>query len=163
METDITSIIIGLVSLATFFVPIGYYELHEKMCLNDARRQFLKKADEIGFQTGEIEILRNRTAMGIGKNHEQLLYVRGNQYEMIELKNVVDCEIYKNQKKNPDSGDGITQQIGIRLKLHKGLEKKLPIFEGKEGLLFGDEQLIVHHWIGKIKSAFDKLGTIVTA
>ena len=156
METDLTSIIIGLASLATFFVPIGYYELHEKKSLKEARKRFLKKASEIGFQTVDVKILRNHAAMGIGKNNEQLLYVHGNQYELIEIANVVDSSIYKSQKKSRKNGNDLSHQIGIRLKLQKGESVKLPVFEGKQGTLIGDERIIVQHWIGKINTAQHK-------
>src|SRR6056297_2921023 len=133
METDLTSIIIGLASLATFFVPIGYYELHEKKSLKEARKRFLKKASEIGFQTVDVKILRNHAAMGIGKNNEQLLYVHGNQYELVEIADVVNLCMYKRNNKN--SENEVFQQIGVRLNLHKGVSVELPVFEGKEGTL----------------------------
>lgn len=163
METDLTSIIIGLASLAVFLVPIGYYQLHEKKGLKEVKKLFLKKADDLGFQTGDIEILRNHAAIGMDKNHEELLYLNGNQFELIELADVVHCSIYSNHKKDLDSGDGVIQQIGIHMKLQKGLSIKLPIFEGKEGTLFGDERLITQHWIGKINSAHNELDTAIKA
>lgn len=163
METDLSSIIIGLASLATFLVPIGYYQLREKKVLKEAKKQFLKKADDLGFQTGDIEILRNRAAIGLDKNHEELLYLHGNQFEMIELADVVHCSIYSNHKKDLDSDDGVIQQIGIHMKLQKGLGIKLPIFEGKEGTLVGDERLIAQNWVGKINSAHNELYTAVKA
>jgi len=161
METDLTSIIIGLASLATFFVPIGYYELHEKKSLKEARKRFLKKASEIGFQTVDVKILRNHAAMGIGKNNEQLLYVHGNQYELVEIADVVNLCMYKRNNKN--SENEVFQQIGVRLNLHKGVSVELPVFEGKEGTLIGDERIIVQHWIGKINTAQHKCCRSVSA
>jgi hypothetical protein len=163
METDLTSIIIGLASLATFLVPIGYYQLHEKKGLKEVKKHFLKKADDLGFQTGDIEILRNRAAIGMDKNNEELLYLHGNRFELIELTNVVHCSIFTNQKKDLDSDDGVIQQIGIHVKLQNGVGIKLLIFEGKEGTLFGDERLIAQHWIGKINSAHNEFDTTVKA
>jgi len=161
METDLTSIIIGLASLATFFVPIGYYELHEKKSLKEARKRFLKKASEIGFQTVDVKILRNHAAMGIGKNNEQLLYVHGNQYELVEIADVVNLCMYKRNNKN--SENEVFQQIGVRLNLHKGVSVELPVFEGKEGTLIGEERIIVQHWIGKINTAQHKCCRSVSA
>jgi hypothetical protein len=163
METDLTSIIIGLASLATFFVPIGIYQHHEKKGQKEAKKRFLNKAEEIGFQIGDVEILRNHAAIGIGKNYEQLLYVLENEYEIVELTDVVDCTVFKNQKQDAGRGDGGIRQIGLRLKLHKGSGIKLPVFEGKEGTQIGDEGLIVQRWIEKINSASKKLGAATAA
>lgn len=153
METDLTSIIIGLASLATFFIPIGFYQHHEKKWKKEVKKNFLKIAEEIGFQIGDIDILRNRAAVGIGKNSEQLLYVLGSQYKLIELTEVVDCTVYKKFKKNPDRESERIQQIGIRLQLKKGESINLAVFEGKEGTLFGDERLMAQQWISKIRTA----------
>jgi|SRR6056297_1461395 len=158
METDLTSIIIGLASLATFFVPIGYYQHHEKKNKKESKKHFLKKADEIGFQAGEIEVLRNHAAIGIGKNSEQLLYVLGSNYKIVELTEVTDSTIYK---KYADSNGERVRQIGIRLKLQKGKIINLVVFEGVEGTIIGDEHLIVQRWISKIQAAHKKLSTAV--
>jgi hypothetical protein len=156
METDLTSVIIGLASLAIFMLPIGYYQLHEKKKTNDAKKQFLKRAADIGFQAGDFEILRNSASIGIGKNHEELLYVNRNQYHLVELTDVVNCSNYKNHKK-VGSENGVIQQVGIRIKLRKGLDVKLPFFEGAEGTMIGDEHIIVRRWIDRINAALKKL------
>ncbi|WP_322570371.1 hypothetical protein [Rhodohalobacter sp.] len=163
METDLTSVIIGLASLAIFLLPIGYYQLHEKKSLKEAKKKFLKKADDLAFQAGDLEVLRNRASIGIGKNHEELLYVNGNQFQLIELSDVVKCSNYKSHKKDLDSDDGVIQQIGIRIKLLKGLDVKLPIYEGKEGTMVGDENVITQRWISRINLAHKELEASVNA
>lgn len=160
METDLTSILIGLASLATFLLPIGYYQLREKKSLKEAKKLFLKKADDIGFQADDIEVFRNRAAIGFDKNHEELLYVSGNQHQLIKLTDVVDCTIYKNLKKDPESDGSVFQQTGVRIKLHKGLDANLPIFEGREGTMIGDEKMIIQRWIGKINTANKEVSVI---
>jgi hypothetical protein len=163
METDLTSVIIGLASLAIFMLPIGYYQLHEKKMTKDAKKQFLKRADDLGFQAGDFEVLRNGATIGIGKNLEELLYVNRNQYHLVELTDVVNCSNYKNHMKDLGSENDVIQQVGIRIKLRKGLDVKLSVFEGKEGTMVGDEQIIVRRWIDRINSAHKKLETAVTA
>jgi len=161
METDLTSVIIGLALLAIFMLPIGYYQLQEKKKTKDDKKQFLKRAGDLGFQAGDFEILRSRASIGLGKNHEELLYVKGNQYQLIELADIVNCTNYKNHKKDLGSNDSVIQQVGIRIKLRKGLDARLPIFEGKEGTMIGDEQLVVQRWIDRINSAHKELETSV--
>lgn len=163
METDLASVIIGLSLLAMFMLPIGYYQFQEKKGLKVAKKQFLDKADDLAFQTDDFEILRNRASIGIGKNHEELLYVNRNQYQLIELTDIVNCSNYKNHRKDLGSDDNVIQQVGIRIKLRKGLDIRLPFFEGKEGTLIGDEQIIVRRWIDRINSAHKELENSVNA
>jgi len=163
METDLISVIIGLASLAIFMLPIGYYQIHEKKKTKDVKKQFIKRADDLGFQAGDFEILRNRASIGIGKNHEELLYVNRNQYHLIELTDVINCSNYKSHKKDSGSENGVIQQVGIRIKLRKGMDVKLPVYEGREGTMIGDEHIIVRRWIDRINSAHKKLEASVTA
>ncbi len=163
METDLTSVIIGLASLAIFMLPIGYYQFQEKKGLKEAKKHFLNKAGDLAFQTGDFEVLRNRASIGIGKNHEELLYVNKNQYQLIELSDVVNCSNYKNHRKDLGSDDSVIQQVGIRIKLRKGLDVRLPFFEGKVGTMIGDEQIIVRRWIGRINTAHKELEASVNA
>jgi hypothetical protein len=162
METDLTSIIIGLASLATFFVPIGIYQHHEKKTKKESIKHFLKIAAEIGFQAGEIEVLRNHAAIGLGKNGEQLLYVIERQYKLVELTNIVDGTVYKKHKKYPASESERIHQIGVRLQLQNGESVNLTVFEGKEGTLFGDERLIAQQWVSKIRKAQKKLSSVAS-
>ncbi|SRR6056297_1349617 len=163
METDLISVIIGLASLAIFMLPIGYYQIHEKKKTKDVKKQFIKRADDLGFQAGDFEIFRNRASIGIGKNHEELLYVNRNQYHLIELTDVINCSNYKSHKKDSGSENGVIQQVGIRIKLRKGMDVKLPVYEGREGTMIGDEHIIVRRWIDRINSAHKKLEASVTA
>ena len=159
METDLTSIIIGLASLAVFLVPIGYYQHQEKKSLKEAKKQFLKIAADVGFQASGVEILRNRAAIGLDVNHEQLLYVRGSQYEMIELTEVVECKMFRSHKKSSDNQSEVIQQIGLCLKIQKSLDIKLLFFEGKEGTLIGDEDITLQRWIESVNRARKELGS----
>lgn len=160
MEIDITSVIIGLASLATFAVPIGYDQLKVKRAESRAKRQFLATAINAGFQHGNFDILGNYAAIGIGNNSEELLYVKNDtDYSLLELSNLSGCSPYKSQKKVPDSS-GNPQAIierGIRLSFSTTGDVKLPVFEGRNGTQHGDESIIIERWISMIKSAHQNL------
>ncbi|WP_069131183.1 hypothetical protein [Rhodohalobacter halophilus] len=155
METDIASIVIGLASIATFLIPIGYYQMKEKNGVKKAKNRFLTIAEDVGFQTGEVDVLRNRAAIGIDRNSEELLYVNHGSHELIELGNIDQALFYKSNMQVPgESGDQQNiQELGIRFKMRTGNDVKLPVFEGRDGTQIGDERIIVQGWIHKIESA----------
>lgn len=160
MEIDITSVIIGLASLATFAVPIGYDQLKVKRAESRAKQQFLATAANVGFQQGNFEVLGNSATIGIGNNSEELLYVKNDMdYSLLELSNLSDCSPYKSQKKVLGSGGNsqVMKESGIRLSFPKTGDVKLPVFEGRDGTQHGDEPIIIERWVSKIKSAQQNL------
>ena len=96
MEIDITSVVIGLASLATFAIPIGYDQLKGKRTESRAKQQFLSTSANIGFQHGQFDLLRNQAVIGIGKNNEELLYVKdSDNYSLVELRNIIGYDTFK--------------------------------------------------------------------
>jgi len=160
MEIDITSVVIGLASLATFAIPIGYDQLKGKRTESRAKQQFLSTSANIGFQHGQFDLLRNQAVIGIGKNNEELLYVKdSDNYSLVELRNITSCQQYKSQKKVPDGGnsDQTMKEIGLRINHQNGNEIKLPVFEGRDGTQRGDESIVVESWMSRIIAARNKL------
>lgn len=163
METDIASIVIGLASIATFLVPIGYYQMKEKKGVKTAKRQFIAVAEDLGFQPVEVVVLRNLAAIGLGKNGEKLLYVNKSKRELIEIVNIDQSVFYKStQSEHRQNGEPqMLQELGIRLKMRTDSDIKLPVFEGRDGTQIGDERIIVQGWIQKIESAKRELNDSV--
>jgi hypothetical protein len=159
METDLMSVVIGLASIATFLVPIGYYQMKEKAGVKKAKKQFLYAAMEHGFQPGEYDVLRNRAVIGIGRNGEELLYVHDAVFELVEICDLNQATLYK--KTQSVSGENGEQQknqvLGLQLKMKKGGHIRLPVFEGRDGTQAGDERIIIQGWIRKIESAKKEL------
>lgn len=155
METDFMSVLIGLASIATFLVPIGYYQMKEKNGVQKAKKQFLQAAMEHGFQAGEYDVLRNRAVIGIGRNGEELLYVHDAGFELVEICDLNQASLYKKtQSVAGEHGEPQKNQVlGLQLKMNDGGHVRLPVFEGRDGTQAGDERIIIQGWIHKIESA----------
>lgn len=156
MEIDITSIIIAIVSLATFAVPIGYDQMKVKRAANKARQHFFDAASSNGFQYTDFDILGNSATIGIGNNNDEVLYVKdSHNYHLLDLRNITSCGQYRSQKKIT-ANDHLDQTIiekGLRISYQNGEEIKLPVFEGRDGTQRGDESVIVERWMSRINAA----------
>jgi len=159
METDFASIVIGLASIAIFLVPIGYYQVKEKSGVRKAKQQFMSLANDIGFQAGEIEVLRNRAVIGIDSTGEELLYVKDDEHQIAELVSIDQAAFYKSKQIEEDErgkSQNITE-MGVRLKMRGSPDLKLCFFRGRDGTQVGDERIIIQGWIHKIESAKKEL------
>jgi|SRR6056297_909621 len=156
MEIDITSVVIGIASLATFAVPIGYDQFKVKRAKRKSEEQFLNSASETGFVHGSFEVLHNGAAIGICLNREELLYVKkSSAYTLIELCDVTSSSTYKSESVLTDN-NGLKQnfkEMGIKLSTRHSGDIKIPVFEGRDGTQRGNESLIIERWMSKINKA----------
>lgn len=159
MEIDITSVIIGLASLATFAIPIGYDQLKGKHKASKAKQQFFTISADTGFQYGQFDLLGNYAVIGLGKNSEELLYVKdSDNYKLLELCAITSCTSYKSKTKVNSGTSGQTmKEMGLRLGRKNGGDIRLPVFEGRDGTQHGDETVIIEQWIGRINTARKQL------
>lgn len=156
MEIDITSVVIGLASLATFAVPIGYDQFKVKRAKRNAERHFTETAKDLGFEFGDFEVLQNGAAIGIGLNSEELLYVKDNSdYNLVELCNVTSCSTYKSESvlTDNDGHEQMYKEMGVKLSARNSRDVKLPTFEGRDGTQHGNESLTIERWITSINKA----------
>lgn len=160
MEIDLLSVIIGMVALATFFVPIGLYQYSQSRKLRLIKKSFVEAADKHHLQIRDSAILRDGIAIGIDAEQHALLHVRQQESVMLKLDDIDQCRTYTDQRKHA-GGDGLPatfRETGLRISLrhpHKR-DLKLPLFEGKEGSTFGDEDVVVRRWKDKIHAVMRK-------
>jgi len=156
MEIDLTSIIIGIAALSTFFVPIGMYQFSQWRKLSTIRSAFEKKALLYDLNIDTSEIFRDYTAIGLDTHNRTLLHLKYGQETLIELDDVQSCSSFKKKWKQRmgDGSDLNMLSIGIQITLKTSQTRKLelPLFEGKEGFTFGDEEYITERWVKNIRS-----------
>lgn len=164
MEIEISSIIIGILSLATFFIPILYSQrkqksLHKKMFTN-----FLKIAGNYQLNITISDTPGGRYAIGLDENQDKLLYldesVDPGQRVLIDLKDVRSVK-QVNIQHNVKTHAGFTtviDRLGIKLIIHNHQlsDKTLLFYEGKSGLPLGNELDLIRKWelivVQKLKS-----------
>ena len=156
MEIDLTSIIIGLAALSTFFVPIGLYQISQKQIIKKAKTTFDAATQKNRLQIDQMEIIRNGVGIGIDLQQQIMLHVRNGTETLTDLKNVAGCKFFKDHRKNIPGNDNGSyyQEMGIQIIFpgSQSRELKLLFFEGKEGNTFGDEEVIIHRWVKNINS-----------
>lgn len=156
MDIDITSVVIGIASLATFAVPIGYDQIKVKRFRRNAERNFEKASSDLGFTRGSFDVLQNGAAIGIGLNNEELLYAKSDSnYQLIELNRVTTCRSYKNETAvtGNDGHQQVHKEMGIKVHIRNSEDVKLPVFQGRDGFQRGDESMIIERWMSNIIKA----------
>lgn len=155
METDLTSILIGLASLATFFIPIGLYQFLQKRKAKLTEKAFFSAAAKFRLSINRHDILRNGIAIGIDDSKQTILHVIGEDSRIIHLSTIAGIKSYKSLKKEDlEDGSHINiQETGIHIHLQNRGAVKIPVFRGKEGSTLGDETRIAERWIRTIQEA----------
>lgn len=156
MEIDLTSIIIGIAALSSFFIPIGIHQFSQKNKFNKTRKTFYT-AEFYSLHIDDMEVLRNGFAIGIDTENHCILHMKNQKETIIELHDVQSTRLFKDlrSEKADDGTKTKTVSMGIHMKFkqNQSREMKLPLFEGGEGSLFGGEYVKIHTWIDKINSA----------
>ena len=160
MDIDLTSIIIGIAALSTFFVPVGLYQFSLKKKFKNAKKAFESVAQKYQLQIDQFEILRNGNVIGIDSEKKIVLHLKNGVDTLTELKHVVGCKYYNQQRKvtSDDGNPDVIHELGIQLTFQPRLNYnvKLLFFEGKEGSTHGDERIIINKWIGYIQTLLKK-------
>jgi len=156
MEIDLTSIIIGIAALSTFFVPIGMHQFSQWRNENTTRNLFENKALLYSLTIDSSEIFRSNSALGLDLLNRTLLHLKDGKETLIELDDVQNCSSFKHARKqlNNDGTELHILSLGIQISLKTSQTRKmeLPLFEGKEGFTFGDEELIIERWVKTIRA-----------
>lgn len=156
MDINLTSILIGIAALSTFIVPIGMHQFSQWRKQITTRDAFEKAARNYDLKIEAPEILRNGSAIGIDIPNRMLLHFKNGQDTLIGLDDIQSCSFFKYQQKSGSvkSSESQNLSMGIQIVLKKSQTNKLnlPIFEGKEGFTFGDEERISERWIKNIRS-----------
>lgn len=160
MEIDLTSIIIGIAALSTFFIPIGIHQFSQKNKVKKTRKSFEEAAEVYSLHIDDMEVLRNGLAIGIDTQNHCILHLSDQKETMIELDDVQSCKLFKDLRRETtvDGTKTHTVLFGIHIKFkqNQNLGLKLSLFEGNEGSVFGGEEVIIQRWIDKIHSAMKK-------
>ncbi|MDZ7719724.1 MAG: hypothetical protein U5K72_12980 [Balneolaceae bacterium] len=88
MKVDLPSLIIGILALATFFVPITWYQISEKIKEKRLNNELTQYAQKENLTLTNTEIWSDHYALGIDKKCKKLVYL--NQSENKDQKKVVD-------------------------------------------------------------------------
>lgn len=160
MEIDLTSLIIGIAALSTFFIPIGIHQYSQKNELKKTRKSFEDAVEVYNLHINDMEVLRNGFAIGIDTQNHCILHLKNQKETLIELDDVQSCKFFKDlRSKTTDDGtktNTVTMGIHIKFKQNRSREMKLPLYEGNEGSIFGGDEITIHRWIDKIHSAMKK-------
>lgn len=160
MEIDIVSIIIGIASLATFFVPIGLYQLSVKRKKHSLQTVFKGAVEKNALHIDESDFLRNEIAIGIDLQKKIILHVHKGIDTLLDIRTMKSCRSYKQERREKAENGSltITLEMGIQIAHRHGtnLDVKVPLFQAREGSVYGDESIIINKWVNKMNALIKK-------
>ena len=141
MKVDLPSLIIGILALATFCVPIAWYQISEKMKVKKLNKELTQFAHEEKLTLTNLEVWGSGYAVGIDQKNKKLLYLKHdencNRKEMIDLCEVKKCKVSNGTKTVQNTSGSRSVMSSIRLLLHYQNPKKgltsLEIYDGENG------------------------------
>lgn len=109
MKVDLPSLIIGICALATFAVPIAWYQISEKMKEKKLHNEITRYARQENLTLTNEEVWGDQYALGIDNNSRKIVYLKhsedGDQKEIIDLSKVQKCKV-SNGTKTVHDADG---------------------------------------------------------
>lgn len=154
MEIDLTSVIIAIVGLSTFFVPIAF-DKHKKN--NQSKKhlsQFIQDTKHQNIQITEYDIWHEKNIIGIDKTsgfvaHRNELTAKP-ETVFIELSEVQRCKMFKSDRSVIMQGKTllVTDKVGL-LFIHKNLkkpDKKLIFYDAGRGPALSVEIPLSEKW-----------------
>lgn len=157
METDLTSVIIGLTSLAIFMAPIFIYQVSLKKTEKKLLRALKKFAVSRNIFLDEKELFRSGYAIGIDATKKELVWIHDSpetpvREKGLSLEQYDTCTVYKSNIRAANSGLKLWE-TGLSLKSNKGSvpTENIPLFSADEARLAGDETIRADKWKKKIQ------------
>lgn len=154
MEIEISSIIIGILSLATFFIPILYSQRRQKSLHTKMFAKFMEVAANQQLNITRSDTPGGRYAIGLDEIQDKLLYLDetgdSGQRVVIDLKDVRSVKQVNIQHgvKTHVGSTTVIDRLGIKItyRNHQIHDKTLLFYEGKSGLPLGNELELMRRW-----------------
>lgn len=154
MEIEISSIIIGILSLATFFIPILYSQKKQKSLHTKMLAKFLEIAANHQLNITINDTPGGRYAIGLDETQQKLLYIDetgdSGHRVIIDLKDVRSVKQINIQHsvKTHVGSTTVIDRLGIKLAFrnHQLNDNILLFYVGKNGLPLGNELELVRRW-----------------
>lgn len=164
MKVDLTSVIISIFALATFFVPIAWYHFSQKAKMKKLTDMLNQYADENKASLTSHEIWGDCYALGIDEKNKKLLYLKTNKDNeevlFIDLSEIDRCKVVNGTKNIPGTKANMSVTNNIRLQLHYKASGKasdfLEIYDGENGKSLTSEISVANKWSKSINSVLHK-------
>jgi hypothetical protein len=160
MEIDITSIIIAVVGLSTFFVPIAYDKHKKKSQSKQHLSKFMQDAVDQNIQITEYDVWHEKNIIGIDKTSGFVAYrneLSANpETVVIDLSEVQRCRRYKTDRSVIMQGKTVlvTDKVGLlfTFKDQKKADLKLIFYSAVNGTALSVEIPLSEKWSAMINN-----------
>lgn len=160
MKIDIVSLIIAALGLASFFVPIGWYQITQKRKTKKLTDELFQFAKDNNINLTSHEVWGNCYAIGIDHETKKLLYFKHNEKTdkkvVIDLAEIEKCKVSNITKTFRTQRESFGVTNNIRLVFHYRNPKKDPtfleIYDGEYGKTLTTEISVANKWARTINA-----------
>lgn len=151
--------------LATFLVPIAYFQLKQKRKIRAIQNVFHDVENKHQLNITRQEIWRESYGIGIDEKAGKVLYLNTNEGGtgpvIIDLEGVSKCRIFQEKRKVNSSGNipqTVTDRLGLGFQFRNSDEPEviLEFYNGKEGAIINGEHALTEKWISIIRTCLKK-------
>jgi len=163
MDIDITSIIIAVAGLSTFFVPIAFDKYKKKNQANKHVSELMKDAELQNIRITDYDVWHETNIIAIDKTSGFLVY--RNEFQgkpetvTLDLSRVQRCRMFKSDRSVIMQGKTVmvTDKVGILLTLtdQKKPEKKLVFYHADKGPALSVEIPLAEKWASLINTSIE--------
>lgn len=160
MEIDLSSIIIGIIALAFFFVPVIYFEYYKKRGTKKFTAHFNQVAQNNHLDLAQYDVWRDQYGIGIDSVAKKIMYQKhknGQENTLIlDLSELKRCRISKEDDriKTPNGDRRITTRVDLQIEFltPKKTDVTVEFYKGENGDSVRNEVTLAEKWSKIINS-----------
>lgn len=160
MKIDLVSLIIAALGLASFFVPIAWYQITQKRKIKKITDDLMLFAKEHNVNLTAHEVWGDGYAIGMSPDTKKLLYLKldgkTDKKVVLDLTEIANCKVSNVIKTIRGQKESFGVTNNIRLVLHYRNPKKGPtwleIYDGEHGKTLTTEISVANKWAGTINA-----------
>jgi hypothetical protein len=166
MEIEISSLIMGFLFLATFFVPITWHQVSQKKKNKKLTSDLFESAHKHNLSISQSDVWKEKYGIGIDENSQFILYIKkqppseGNIEKLIAIKEISGCKplIVSRDVKGAKGHLSIIDKIGLKISFLKSNQPDITLefFQDLVGNTQTIEHDLVKKWAGVIQSTIDQ-------
>lgn len=119
MDIDLSSVIISILALSSFFVPIYYSEVYKKRTSKTFEAYFMDQARQHNISLAQYDSWRDYYAIGMDENAGNVCYLKKkngqNHFRMVALSGIKKCRVSKTDSKvkTPNGEQKVTNRVEL--------------------------------------------------
>jgi cbb3-type cytochrome oxidase subunit 3 len=168
MDIEISSILMGILFLSTFFVPITWHQLSEKKKKNRTNHVLLEAARSANLNLALQDTWAGKFGIGLDSEKQQLIWVQmpvtpeEARTVIVQLREVARCtpKVSERHIKGLKNTTSVIEGIALQFTWRKPGKKPLLLdfYRDTHGAIQSTEYALANKWAGLINKQIERSG-----